>query len=132
MTPFNPAHKHYNIHKQFIKACFKNPDNPPFIESKTKGNTWAKVSTPYWNENYEYRIASDISTDMCTRMVTYPEPMRTAPKLNTYVWVLSCPGTSATMNWTGTASQISMLHSGHCFSSPDKVNACYNALFDSM
>jgi hypothetical protein len=133
-TIYHHTHPHYKVFKEYIEGCFADPDNPPVVQVKTDDMfdwhdtrpAWNYDTRPAWNIKFEYRL----KPRTITRTVTYPEPMRVAPRIGSQVWYVNgehrCPyGTTWTdENWLKTA-----LKNGVVFSNEADAQACYDALF---
>ena len=125
-TIFHPAHPHYAAHKQFIEGSFADPDEPPVVQYECSSNHWADKESVSWSAELKYRI----KPRTITRTVTYPEPLREAPEVCTWVWMVrvecSCP---QNMNWAHSKYQLIALKNGIVFATEADAQQCYDALF---
>lgn len=127
LSAFDPAHKHYAVHKAYIEGSFDNPNDPPVLEyAHPITAKWLPASSETnWHENNSYRIKPRITT----RTISYPEPLKTLILGQVY-WVVSaglvvpreqiCQG----KGWHDV-----FLNHGMCFATEADALQCHTALF---
>lgn len=125
-------HPHHAVWREHVQSVLDG--EPKVVQVKVECCEWEDLSFCYagvvdalWRETNQYRI----KPRTITRTITYPEPMKVAPKVGDVFWVVNLFSdvTASQSVWDGGKYDRLWLSRGMCFATEADAKAAAQAIF---